>query len=760
PGQRFQSAAEFKAALQATQGTVVVAPAAGVFQPGPAARAAAPAERSAGGQPRSAGVEAPAGRPPSRPPSQPPGQPAAGRRPRTLLWFGLGGGLLALLLCLAAGGGFIALLAPSPSPTPLKGAQVDPSPTPQTASPSPTPVVDARFRSKDPATLVYADFNQPDTLDPALDYETSGLAVIQNLYDTLIFYDRESPVHFVPQLALEVPTLENGGIAPDGLTYTFKLRPGVRFHDGSPLTVDDVAYTFRRGILQGGSTSPQWLLTEPLFGSGIYDAAALVDASLVDRPAELQQAAAERLQAACRRVLDAIQPDPAAGTVTFRLQRPWAPFLATLANGWGGIRSRAWAIANGGWDGDCSTWQNYYGRSSADLNQTQLGLGGMGSGPYKIEHWTVDQELVLLANQDYWRSEAAWPGGPSGPPRLKRIVIQYVPDLQERVARLQRGEVDAVNLESQAEWPALDPLVGLDCGRTDQACKPTAKPDAPLERIRSVPLGTRQHDVTFNWSINARDGNELIGSGQLDGAGIPPDFFANLHVRRAFAACFNYDRYLADVLQGEGIRAITVMLPDMIGYDANAPYYVYEPKRCEDELRQAVFDGRSVWDSGFRVVFPYNESSRPRQVIAETLRDEFAALGERFQIEARPVGADGYSDWLHSGRLPYTTVGWVEDVHDPHNWAYPYTLGTLGSWQYMDQGMRDKFQAVLNLGVESSDPDRRAAVYRDFNQLYYEQALALLLFQSVGRHYQQRWVDGWYGNPVFPGLYYYTLSKQ
>ena len=71
-----------------------------------------------------------------------------------------------------------------------------------------------------------------------------------------------------------------------------------------------------------------------------------------------------------------------------------------------------------------------------------------------------------------------------------------------------------------------------------------------------------------------------------------------------------------------------------------------------------------------------------------------------------------------------------------------------------------QFQEVISRAAERSDPQARAEAYREFNQRYYEAAPAILLYQVVGRHYQQRWVNGWYSNPLFPGPYYYVLSKN
>jgi len=74
------------------------------------------------------------------------------------------------------------------------------------------------------------------------------------------------------------------------------------------------------------------------------------------------------------------------------------------------------------------------------------------------------------------------------------------------------------------------------------------------------------------------EGNEFIGSGQLDGNGIPPNFFFNDPlVRKAFAYCFNYETFLNDVYLGDATRSKHVMLPGMLGYNADAPSYSYDP---------------------------------------------------------------------------------------------------------------------------------------------------------------------------------------
>ncbi len=66
-------------------------------------------------------------------------------------------------------------------------------------------------------------------------------------------------------------------LSDDGLTYVFTIRQGVKFHEGQDLTPTDVAYSLQRAVLQSGTSSPSLLLTEPILGIGLLDAADMLD---------------------------------------------------------------------------------------------------------------------------------------------------------------------------------------------------------------------------------------------------------------------------------------------------------------------------------------------------------------------------------------------------------------------------------------------------------------------------------------------------
>ncbi len=297
--------------------------------------------------------------------------------------------------------------------------------------------------AKNPTTFTEATFGDVDTLDPALAYDTASAEILQNVYQTLVFYDGDKPGAFVPMLASEMPT-----VSEDGKTYTFTLRQGLKFSDGSPLTASDVAYSFERGLLQGGGVSPQWLLSEPFFGVGNQDVAMMVDSSgaLVDDPASLQKADAAKLKEVCENLKTQFVVDDSAGTIAMTLAQPWGPFLATIAQSWGSVMSAKWVADNGGWDGSCDTWQKFYGIQSAD---DPLSKVAMGSGPFVLDHWTPGTEVVLTKNPNYWGDA----------PKLDRVVIQNIAEWGTRFAELQAGDADlaAVPVENR---PQADALVG------------------------------------------------------------------------------------------------------------------------------------------------------------------------------------------------------------------------------------------------------------------------------------------------------------
>jgi peptide/nickel transport system substrate-binding protein len=614
-------------------------------------------------------------------------------------------------------------------------------------TPTPAPL---EFKSDDPTTFTWVTFGDIETLDPAWNYESFGDGFLEDIYDTLVDYPGPDATTVKGELA------ESWTMSEDGLTYVFKIREGVKFHEGQDLTAEDVAYSFQRGLLQGATWSPQWLFTEAFYGAGIYDVAELIDPSgaLDDDREGVQAADPELLLAACEQTMDVIQVT-GDYEVTMTLAQPWGPLLATMAGSWGSIIDKDWAIEQGAWDGDCATWQDYYW---VDETTSPLRNVTNGTGPFKLDHWTPGEEVVMVANEDYWLTEPLWEGGPSGPPSLKRVVTLEVDEWGTRFAMAQAGDADlwTVPRENVAQ---IDPLVGERCDYVDVGewdCQPTDNPAGPFRLWIGYPLTSRT-DIFFTFEINTEGGNTWIGSGELDGDGIPPDFFSDVHVRRAMNYCFDFDAYIQQALVGEAVQNYGPINKGLLGYQEDADHYYFDMDKCAEEL-QLAWDGEA-WEKGFRFQIGFNTGNVTRQTIASILQADFGDLDPKFQVEIVGLPWPSLLSNIRRSRVPVMVTGWGEDIHDPHNWVQPMMVGTYASRQQLPQYMFDEFGALITEGVTATTNEGREAAYHQLNALDYEYVPGIRGAVPTGRAYTQRWVTGWYYNPMVR-IPFYAYGKE
>nr|MBP9517799.1 ABC transporter substrate-binding protein [Fervidobacterium sp.] len=194
----------------------------------------------------------------------------------------------------------------------------------------------------DPTTFVSLIVGEPDTLDIHQAYDTVSGEVIYNVYESLIAYKGSSLFEFEPRLATQVPTVKNGLIKDSGKTYVFPIRKSVKFHNGNPLTPEDVEYSFERGLLYDPAGGPMWMLWNAIFGVNSLDE---MIQSYIGKPvAEVfkdGKPLAEyknKLVEMYNKVIDpAIEVD--GDNVVFKLVKPYGPFLTIMAHtvGWSAV---------------------------------------------------------------------------------------------------------------------------------------------------------------------------------------------------------------------------------------------------------------------------------------------------------------------------------------------------------------------------------------------------------------------------------------
>ncbi len=247
---------------------------------------------------------------------------------------------------------------------------------------------------KNPDTFTTVSIGDPQELDPAHAYDTASGAVIMNAYETLVWYERERTDKLKPMLATEVPTQANGGISPDGLTYTFNIRQNVKFHDGSTLTADDVVFSIKRLVVMNLADGPAWMYTEILNESGIQK---------IDQY-----------------------------TVQFTLTESAPRFLSIMAYNAAAILSQNWVASRG-----C-------GAPIEGVPCENIERDAMGTGPYKFVKWVPDQYVLMEYHPDYWGgwsiAERKAQGYPDG--FIKTVYMKKNNDKDSRILELLAGDAD------------------------------------------------------------------------------------------------------------------------------------------------------------------------------------------------------------------------------------------------------------------------------------------------------------------------------
>jgi peptide/nickel transport system substrate-binding protein len=241
------------------------------------------------------------------------------------------------------------------------------------------------------ALVIAATIDDITTTDPHASFEVSGSDLLKNVYDQLFLLDPTNP-----RPTLQPGIAESFAVSDDGRTFTFKIREGVRFHSGNPLTAADVVFSLRRPLV---------LNRTPAF---MYRSVGLT---------------ADNIETSIRQTGDfEVQ-------VTF--DRAYAPtliqnlFTATIAS----IVDSKLVQENAG----------------ADNGTTWLQSNSAGSGAYRMVRYQTNESYTLERNDAWWR----------GRPNLQRVVVRHVPEAATQRLLIERGDVDVARSLTPTDIAAL-----------------------------------------------------------------------------------------------------------------------------------------------------------------------------------------------------------------------------------------------------------------------------------------------------------------
>ncbi len=232
------------------------------------------------------------------------------------------------------------------------------------------------------------------SVDPAEAFELSTAEVTGNTYDLLVRLDLADTSKVMPDLA------ESWTISDDGLTYTFKLRPGVKFASGNPLTAADVAWSFERVVKL--DKSPAFILTQ--FGLN------------VDNVTEKAKAADDT-------------------TFVFTVDKPYAPsfVLNCLSATVGSVVDKKLVSEHL----KTVTPSDDY-KYDNDFGNEWLKTHSAGSGAFMLREWRANEAVVMDRNDNYYGDKA----------KLARVIYRHMKESSGQRLALEAGDIDvARNLE-------------------------------------------------------------------------------------------------------------------------------------------------------------------------------------------------------------------------------------------------------------------------------------------------------------------------
>src|SRR5919199_1042918 len=306
---------------------------------------------------------------------------------------------------LAAGMGLLSACgpqAPAAAPTAPPAAKPTTAAAPAgaaTSAPAPAQTAPAAKPAASASnTLTFLFGSDTNRLDPPAMDAQEGFIATTAMYEGLVKY-KSGSTDVEPSLA------EKWDISDDGKTYIFHLRPGVKFHDGSPLTAEAVAFPFDREI---NKDNPLYQEAQGDYGGFPYIGDYMSNVvTKVEAVGDLD--------------------------VKFTLNRKFSPLLSNLAIPPGFVISME-ALKK-------------YGKG---INENPV-----GTGPFKFVEWKRDDHITVEAFDGYWGAK----------PKLQRIVFQPVPEASVRALKIQRGEgdvawpfdpKDAANLKGKADTDVLE----------------------------------------------------------------------------------------------------------------------------------------------------------------------------------------------------------------------------------------------------------------------------------------------------------------
>ena len=492
-----------------------------------------------------------------------------------------------------------------------------------TGSNSPTP-------GASPASKVLRMARNAEPFSPFVPWQIDdnpALFISVNVYDTLLRTTKDG-TNVEPGLATKWES------SADGLTWTFTLKDGVKFSDGTAMKASDVKASL--DMARGGEKSA-W--------KDVYKA-----------------------------IKDIAAPDDK--TVKITLSQPYAPLLSVLAMFSGGVLPADMAKAT----------------DTKDYDNT-LAWKTKGTGAYYSDSWKKGDPIVLKRNTNYWR----------GTPSVDEVRIEYIPDDNTRVLKLQGGETDVIDFVPFSQIAAL-------------SAQPNLKAQTfSIQQTAFIILNTSK----------------------------PP--LNDVKVRQALNYATDKEAIIKNVYFGQA-KVMNSPIPQGTYYDKNLVGYPYDLEKAKALMAS------SSGASGFKMDMQVRSGNTNFANTAVILKDAWAKLGVTVDIQTLDTAVVRTN--YREGNFMSTPTAWTNDMNDPTeivNYAMRGGASPFAYWtRYNNPDLNDK---ITKADLEQ-DATKRAALYSEIQKIYSDAApIASIAYLGATAGWRSN-IDGFF----IDGLSYYRFE--
>jgi peptide/nickel transport system substrate-binding protein len=578
---------------------------------------------------------------------------------------------------------------------------------------------------QNPGKIIYETSNLLSSVDPAT-FSDSGSQTIQfNVYENLLQYIGNSTKTVFPWLA------ENYTVSPDGLTYTFNLRQGITFQDGTPFNASAVVFSINRAILTDSSSSTVGLIVGThapgiINGSYYFSATSGVGATTYNQT-----------QVNAFINSDGVVVGANPYQVIFHLGYADASFPYLLPLSICEIVSPSYVIAH--WTPPTDGHGYVTGITAGEANP-YMSNHMSGTGPYELQSWDqTTGDVVLVANSHYWGSPSN-----SGNAQVSTIDINFVQSDSARVLDLKSGSADIADIPTSDIFAFMNKQSWLS---THQVI-----PTSSDVSVYGPNAELNMYYIAWNYRI-------------LDANGSKSSFqpFQNKYFRQAMADAINISDILNNAAFGLGVKANGVIPYGMNGYNSSLSLnYNFNLTDAMGNLTIAAsqLGFNSTNPQIISMVYAIGDSTG--EAISSELATNINNMALGITIQVVPQTESEYVSGIVGGQTPMEAISFSLDYPDATDYLASFS-SSLDIGLFVSYNNTAYLDLVNQQAGETNSTLRQILISRAATLLNQDVAYTFLFYPTVfGQTGQmmRSWLHGFVFNAAFPGPYFYQFTKS